>query len=102
MDLPQLKSNKKLEDVSEFTETKLIVEKNNSKQIIKNEVSVGVEAEIPEELYKGMKEFIGTNPQWDQYRLMSSALANFLFQNGSQDRAVTERYLNDLFNLVDS
>ncbi|MFL0774277.1 MAG: DUF2811 domain-containing protein, partial [Prochlorococcus sp.] len=34
---------------------------------------------------------------WDQYRVMSSALANFLFQNGCGDRAVTERYLNDLF-----
>ena len=61
-------------------------------------LSVSLEAEIPEVLYKGMKEFIGTNPNWDQYRVMSSALANFLFQNGCQDRAVTERYLDDLFS----
>ena len=33
----------------------------------------------------------------DQYRVMSSALAHFLFQNGCDDRAVTERYLDDLF-----
>ena len=59
---------------------------------------VSLEAEIPEVLYRGMKEFIGTHPAWDQYRVMSSALANFLFQNGSSDRAVTERYLNDLFS----
>ncbi len=59
--------------------------------------SVSLEAEIPEALYIGMKDFINSNPQWDQYSLMSSALANFLFQNGSEDRAVTERYLNDLF-----
>ena len=58
---------------------------------------VSLEAEIPEELYKGMKSFISTNPKWDQYTLMSSALANFLFQNGCEDRVVTERYLNDLF-----
>jgi len=58
---------------------------------------VSLETEIPEALYQGMKEFIGSNPNWDQYRLMSSALANFLFQNGCSDRAVTERYLNDLF-----
>ncbi len=63
---------------------------------------VSLEAEIPEVLYKGMKEFICSNPQWDQYRLMSSALATFLFQNGSNDRAVTERYLNDLFALTNS
>ncbi|MGC6483819.1 MAG: DUF2811 domain-containing protein [Synechococcus sp.] len=60
--------------------------------------SVSLEAEIPEVLYRGMKEFIGAHPAWDQYRVMSSALANFLFQNGSGDRAVTERYLNDLFS----
>ena len=58
---------------------------------------VSLETEIPEVLYEGMKDFIGTNPHWDQYKVMSSALANFLFQNGCEDRAVTERYLNDLF-----
>ncbi len=63
---------------------------------------VSLEAEVPEVLYNGMKEFLGDNPNWDQYRVMSSALANFLFQNGSEDRAVTERYLNDLFTRSDS
>ena len=58
---------------------------------------VSMEAEIPEVLYRGMKDFIGAHPTWDQYRVMSSALAHFLFQNGCEDRAVTERYLNDLF-----
>ena len=58
---------------------------------------VSLETEIPEVLYRGMKDFIGENPTWDQYRVMSSALAHFLFQNGSDDRAVTERYLDDLF-----
>ena len=59
---------------------------------------VSLEAEIPEVLYRGMKDFIGSNVHWDQYRVMSSALANFLFQNGCGDRAVTERYLDDLFS----
>ncbi|WP_320674557.1 DUF2811 domain-containing protein [Prochlorococcus sp. MIT 1341] len=58
---------------------------------------VSLETEIPEVLYLGMKDFISSNPSWDQYRVMSSALANFLFQNGCGDRAVTESYLNDLF-----
>ena len=58
---------------------------------------VSLEAEIPEVLYRGMKDFIGSHPNWDQYRVMSSALAHFLFQNGCEDRAVTERYLDDLF-----
>ena len=59
---------------------------------------VSLEAEIPEVLYRGMKDFIGEHPNWDQYQVMSSALAHFLFQNGCDDRAVTERYLDDLFS----
>ena len=58
---------------------------------------VSLESEIPEVLYRGMKDFIGDHPSWDQCRVMSSALAHFLFQNGSDNRAVSERYLDDLF-----
>ena len=62
-------------------------------------MSISLEAEVPEALYVGMKDFICGNENWDQSKLISSAIANFLFQNGSDDRAVTERYLNDIFNL---
>ena len=62
-------------------------------------MSISLEAEVPEALYLGMKDFISTNEKWDQSKLISSAIANFLFQNGSDDRAVTEKYLNDIFNL---
>ena len=60
---------------------------------------ISLEAEVPEALYVGMKDFISGNDNWDQSKLISSAIANFLFQNGSDDRAVTEKYLNDIFNL---
>ncbi len=59
---------------------------------------VSMETEVPEVLYRGMKAFIESHPKLDQYSLVSSALANFLFQNGCHDRAVTEKYLNDLFS----
>ena len=62
-------------------------------------MSISLEAEVPEALYVGMKDFISGNEIWDQSKLISSAIANFLFQNGSDDRAVTEKYLNDIFNL---
>ena len=88
MDLPQLESISKVSNAPEI----------NSEST----ESISIETEIPEVLYKGMKEFVGSNPQWDQYRVMSSALANFLFQSGCEDRAVTERYLNDLFKLSES
>ena len=64
--------------------------------------TVTLEFEVPESLYMGMKDFINTNPNWDKLNVMSSALANFLYQNGSNDRAVIEKYLNDLFVLSDS
>ena len=62
-------------------------------------LSISLEAEVPEAIYVGMKDFISTNKKWDQSKLISSAIANFLFQNGSDDRAITEKYLNDIFNL---
>ena len=65
-------------------------------------MSISLEAEVPEALYIGMKDFISGNENWDQSKLISSAIANFLFQNGSEDRAVTEKYLNDVFNLSSS
>ena len=61
-------------------------------------MSISLEAEVPEALYAGMKDFICGNENWDQSKLISSAIANFLFQNGSDDRAVVEKYLNDIFN----
>ena len=63
--------------------------------------TISLEAEVPEALYNGMNEFIAKNPRWDQYQLMSSAIANFLFQNGSTNRVVLEKYLNDIFRLSD-
>ena len=71
-------------------------------QNLDSSLTVSLEAEIPEALYIGMKDFVGANPNWDQYRVMTSALASFLFQNGCSDRAVTERYLNDLFVSVEA
>ena len=62
-------------------------------------ISISLEAEVPEALYVGMKDFISSNQKWDQSKLISSAIASFLFQNGSEDRAVTEKYLNDIFKL---
>lgn len=59
--------------------------------------SVSLEAEVPELLFEGMCAFIEANPRWDQYSLITSALASFLFQNGCTDRCVTEHYLNGLF-----
>ena len=88
----------------EFNQIETRIEVNSNEEIstLENEVdlmSISLEAEVPEALYVGMKDFISCNEKWDQSKLISSAIANFLFQNGSDDRAVAEKYLNDIFNL---
>jgi len=83
-------------------ETRIEDIKNDEVSCFENDfdlTSISLEAEVPEALYVGMKDFINGNEKWDQSQLLSSAIANFLFQNGSDDRAVTEKYLNDIFNL---
>ena len=83
-------------------ETRIDELKSDEVRLCENDLdlmSISLEAEVPEALYVGMKDFICGNENWDQSKLISSAIANFLFQNGSEDRAVTEKYLNDIFNL---
>ena len=83
-------------------ETRIDELKSDELRVCENDldlISISLEAEVPEALYVGMNDFISGNQNWDQSKLISSAIANFLFQNGSEDRAVTEKYLNDIFNL---
>lgn len=62
-----------------------------------SDTSISLEAEVPEVLYQGMRDYIRSHPDWDQYRLVSCALANFLFQNGCSEPGVSREYLNGLF-----
>ena len=63
--------------------------------------TISLEAEVPEVLLDGMREFLASHPQWDQMELISSALASFLFQNGCNDRQVSEHYLDGLFRAAE-
>jgi len=67
----------------------------NNKDYTSNKVSL--ETELSETLYNTMKDFVLSNPTWDQYKLINSALATFLVQNGCTDNSVSEIYLNQLF-----
>jgi hypothetical protein len=58
---------------------------------------ISLEAEVPEVLFDGMREFISSHPHWDQYSVITSALAGFLFQNGCSDSSVSQHYLDGLF-----
>ena len=59
--------------------------------------AISLEAEVPEVLFNGMRLFIEEHPTWDQYRLMTSALASFLFQHGCKDPSVHQHVLDGLF-----
>ena len=59
--------------------------------------NVSLETELSESLYENMKDFVLQNPTWDQYKLINSALATFLVQNGCTDSSVSEIYINQLF-----
>ena len=59
---------------------------------------VSMEAELPEALFERMGDFLKINPHWDQYQLVSCAIANFLYQNGSTDKIIAQYYLNGIFN----
>ena len=73
---------------SNFTDKKLIKCSSNK---------VYLETELSETLYNTMKDFVLSNPPWDQYKLINSALATFLVQNGCNNNSVSEIYLNQLF-----
>ena len=77
-------------------EEKKNLNKNNYSESISNVVSL--ETELAESLYQNMKDFVLKNPKWDQYKLINSAIASFLVQNGCGDSKVSELYLNQLFN----
>ena len=59
---------------------------------------ISLETELSETLYESMKDFVLSNPTWDQYKLINSALATFLVQNGCTDSLVSELYMNQLFS----
>ena len=79
------------------------MEQNGKSNLVDKKVNdysskkVSLETELSETLYNTMKDFVLSNPTWDQYKLINSALATFLVQNGCTDDSVSEIYLNQLF-----
>ena len=76
-----------------------INQENSIEVKIDNAISpkISLETELSESLYETMQDFVLHNPTWDQYKLINSALATFLVQNGCTDNSVTEIYINQLF-----
>ena len=77
------------------------IDKENTNNKFKFEnsssVKVSLETELSEPLYDTMKDFVLSNPTWDQYKLINSALASFLVLNGCDDKYVKELNRNQIF-----
>ncbi|MCS6960565.1 MAG: DUF2811 domain-containing protein [Pseudanabaenaceae cyanobacterium SKYGB_i_bin29] len=66
---------------------------------------VSILAEIPEELYETLQNYLESHPDWDQDRVFCAALSLFLLQNGTSEtvsaaknyRNAAKVYLNALF-----
>ena len=54
-------------------------------------------AELPAPISQHLETFVKQRPDWTQERILSSALALFLLQNGVSDRAVSQVYLQTMF-----
>lgn len=52
---------------------------------------------LPEPISQHLEAFSAQRPDWTPERVLSSALALFLLQNGVQDRAVSQVYLHAMF-----
>ncbi|PSP16007.1 MAG: hypothetical protein BRC58_10575 [Cyanobacteria bacterium QS_8_64_29] len=67
--------------------------------------TVSILAEIPEDLYHSLQNYLEAQPNWDQNRVFAAALSLFLLQNGNRQagqtaenyRACAETYLEALF-----
>lgn len=52
---------------------------------------------LPDEITQHLQSFSVQRPEWTQERIMRSALALFLLQNGVNDRKVSQVYLEAMF-----
>ena len=53
--------------------------------------------ELPSPITQHLKTFSEQRPDWTKERILNSALSLFLLQNGVNDRAVSEVYLQAMF-----
>ena len=59
---------------------------------------MSLETEIPEVLFKEMKDFIDSSSDFDRQSFINSALTDFLLQNGCQVKHLKECYSKYLLN----
>ena len=63
----------------------------------KNEI-ISFKCELQETLQKAMNEFVEQHPNYDQYRILQAAIAEFLMHKGFQNRDLTRLYIGKMFH----
>lgn len=53
--------------------------------------------DLPEEITQHLQAFLSQRSGWSEARILQSALSLFLLQNGVNDRAVSQLYLQAMF-----
>ena len=76
----------------------LSYEKNSMVFNQKDEV-ISFKCELQENLQNAMKNFVEEHPNWDQYRILQTAIAGFLMQKGFQNRDLTRLYVGNMFSM---
>jgi hypothetical protein len=62
------------------------------------QLRISLLAEVPEELYEAMQQYLDNHPDWSQHRVFCAALSLFLMQSGQADRSVNRLYLDSVFD----
>ncbi len=71
----------------------------NSTILNKKDEVISFKFELQENLQKAMNEFVEKRPNWDQYRILQTAISGFLMQKGFQNRDLTRLYIGNMFSM---
>ena len=64
---------------------------------MKQQTNIGIQADIPEELYTELKKHVDSKENMNWERLIIGALSLYLLQNGVNSKEVNRIYLESLF-----
>ena len=68
-----------------------------SSETLEAEDAISFQTQIPKNIQQAMKVYIEKHPNCYQYRLLQTALAGFLIQNGISSRLITRIYIGNMF-----
>ena len=72
---------------------------DNQKNINRKEEIISFKCDLHENLQRAMIKFVEDHPNWDQYRILQTAIAGFLMQKGFQNRDLTRLYIGKMFSM---